>query len=184
MNHLKTTSSRSVGSIWIWIGALLTLTVGPGASAEVTVGDQPDFELTDLDGESVTLSEHRGDVVIVDIWATWCDPCRQSMPFYRRLYDERSDDGLVILAISVDENQTAVADFRREHRLPFSVLVDNDHKTADAFSPPGMPTSYLIDADGVVRYRHVGFRQNDADKLERYVDRLLDESNEHEETDR
>ena len=143
--------------------------------AEVEVGDRPQVELEDLDGEEVKLSDHRGEVVIVDLWATWCEPCRASMPFYQRLYEEHRDRGLRILAISVDENQSAVEAFRRRHGLGFSILLDEDHRTAEEFRPPTMPTAYLVDRDGVVRYRHSGFGDGDREEIERRVLELLGE---------
>lgn len=154
---------------------LLAYCAASTVRAEVDVGDRPELALTDLDGEEVKLSKLRGKVVIIDLWATWCEPCRTSMPFYQELYDEHRDDGLRILAVSVDENRSGVSAFRDRHELTFSVLVDEDHRTAEAFSPPTMPTAYLVDGDGVVRHRHTGFGDDAAEEIEARILELLGE---------
>lgn len=156
--------------------ALLVIGWAANANAELTVGDQPRFQLENLDGDTVALADYRANVVLVDIWATWCAPCQRSMPFYRQLYEKHADDGFVVLAVSVDEDRDAVAEFRRKHELPFPVLLDDERDTAAEFSPPTMPTAYLIDTDGVVRHRHVGFSDDDREKIEQKVNELLDDS--------
>lgn len=150
------------------------------AAGEVTPGDEPRIELRDLEGEPIPLREHRGEVVIVDIWATWCRPCRRSMPFYRRLYHQYSDRGLRVLAVSVDESRGDVVEFRDRYELPFSVAVDENHRIAKSFAPPAMPTAYLIDRSGVVRHRHTGFRSGAEEAIEEKILELLEESPPHE----
>lgn len=154
---------------------VFTFMLSSTVRAEVEVGDRPELDLTDLDGEEIALGELRGKVVLVDFWATWCAPCRRSMPAYQKFYDEYRDDGLRILAVSVDESRSAVDEFRRRHGLTVAIMLDEEHRTAEEFAPPTMPTTYLVDREGVVRYRHAGFRDGDAEEIEAKIRELLGE---------
>lgn len=151
------------------------LCTAAAAGAEVDVGDSPELEVVTLQGEEVSLDDYRGQVLLVDLWATWCAPCRRSMPFYSRLYEEHQSSGFEILAISVDEDRRAVEAFRRRHELSFPIVVDADGEAAALFGPPAMPTAYLIDRRGQVRYRHVGFSDRDKQAFEEKLQTLLSE---------
>ena len=145
----------------------------PPALAEVEKGDRPDFELQDLDGETHQLSQIDGDVILLDFWATWCAPCRSSLPFYDALADEF--DGLTAVAISIDRSGGDAREFVDEMGLPNTlVLYDADQDVFSDFNPPTMPTTYLIDGDGVVQYVHLGFRDRDKDSIRTQLQKLLD----------
>ncbi|MFU8805876.1 MAG: TlpA disulfide reductase family protein, partial [Bradymonadaceae bacterium] len=124
--------------------------VDAGDSGEVREGSMPELEMVALDGETVKLSELRGSVVLVDIWATWCKPCLSSLPYYAELYERHRKDGLVVLAISVDESRSDVEAYLKRRPLPFTVLHDSDHRVSRTFSPRTMPTLYMIDREGRV----------------------------------
>ena len=90
----------------------------------------PDFQLPDLDGQSVSLSDLRGKPVLLNFWATWCGPCRNEMPYIQAVYDEWSVRGLVVLAVDIDESPSQVQEFMESNRLSFPVLLDADGMVA------------------------------------------------------
>lgn len=117
----------------------------------------PSFETTTVAGEGVTLASARGDVTIVNFWATWCGPCRVEMPDIQAIYEVRADEGLQVLAINRGESTQTVADFQEEFGLSFPLLMDEDEViTADAYQVLSMPTTFVLDANGVIVARHFG----------------------------
>jgi cytochrome c biogenesis protein CcmG/thiol:disulfide interchange protein DsbE len=133
----------------------------------------PEIRLNDLQGKPVSLSSLRGKVVIVDFWASWCGPCKQSMPVLERLSKSYRDRGLVVLGVNIDDDVKTAAKFLAEVPVSFVVVNDRDKRVAKAYAPPTMPSSYLIDRDGRVRQVHAGFKAADAKLLETEVQRLL-----------
>jgi thiol-disulfide isomerase/thioredoxin len=120
----------------------------------------PPVEFAMTDGSVLSLSRLVGKVVLVDFWASWCAPCARSFPALDQLYREFHDQGLEVVAVSVDEDRRAALAFlaQRPHTLP--VALDPKGALAHAFKIEGMPSSVLIDGKGVIRYAHTGF--NDA----------------------
>jgi peroxiredoxin len=133
----------------------------------------PAFNLTTMDGERVTLADLRGKVVIVDFWASWCEPCGHAMPALDRLYSRYKGNGLVVVGVSVDQTERNARSFLRRTHVSFPVAHDADHAVAERYSPPTMPSTYVIDRRGVVRHVHAGFRSGDAQRLEQVVRGLL-----------
>lgn len=122
----------------------------------------PDFTLGDLGGTRVRLSSHQGrKAVIINFWATWCVPCREEMPTLERLYRERRAD-LEVLGVSLDGGGASAATrvrlFVRELGLSFPILLDPDFVVARKYRVRGIPSSFVVDRAGVVRYREVGYR--------------------------
>lgn len=149
------------------------------AGAQVREGHEPKFNVTTLDGQKLSTETLRGKVVLVDMWATWCAPCRESFPFYERLARKYAERDFVIVAISVDEEESVVRKFLQEHPVSFEVVFDAGHRLAEQFTPPTMPTSFLFDRRGQVREIHEGFDADDRDEIEASIKRLLAESREH-----
>ena len=127
------------------------------------------------DGPS-SLKEARGQVTIVDFWATFCDPCRKTFPKYQELVDKHAGD-VVVIAVSVDEADDVgteeILAFAEELSVSFPIVWDKEHKTAEEYNPAKMPTSYIIDKDGVVRHIHVGYSSGEAEEIAAEVDALL-----------
>jgi cytochrome c biogenesis protein CcmG, thiol:disulfide interchange protein DsbE len=148
--------------------------VVPGVARALEVGArQPEIGLRDRSGNDIDLASLKGKVVLIDFWASWCAPCKQEMPVLERLYQKYKKDGLVIVAVSVDKEDSNVSDFLKQVRVTFPIVHDRDHKVADRFKPPRMPSSYIVDRKGVVRHVHGGFRPDDAAALEAEIKALL-----------
>jgi cytochrome c biogenesis protein CcmG/thiol:disulfide interchange protein DsbE len=119
----------------------------PAAEVEAA----PDFSLQTADGRTIQLSDYRGQVVLLNTWATWCPPCRDEMPDLEAYYRKRQADGFVVLAVNSQESAETVASFLEEHDFTFPVLLDPDGVVMRRYGIRGLPTSYFIDRDGVVR---------------------------------
>jgi len=130
----------------------------PSAPAEGTgVGKlAPDFQLQSLDGQVVSLSDFRGEAVLLNFWATWCGPCRFEMPFLQQVYEERSDQGLVILAVNIGESQSEVKEFMESFDLSFLTVLDTATEVARQYNIRGIPTTFFLDKDGVIQDLKIG----------------------------
>lgn len=121
------------------------------AMAQLATDDEhrakADFTLTDLEGRQWTLKSLRGKVVLVNFWATWCPPCRKELPDLQALSQRFADEGLVVLAIS-DEDEGKVKPFIEKQKVTYTVLLDPGHKVADEFAVDGVPKTFIYDRDG------------------------------------
>lgn len=154
------------------LGLLLAFAAAPALRSEVKVGDLfPPLEGAGLVG---SLPQTRGRVVLVDFWASWCEPCRASFPAYARINADFAPRGLVIVAVSVDERPAAYEAFLKRNEPPFPTVRDQDHKLVQEVRVPSMPTSYLIDPDGRVCFIHPGFHGRDTEaRLRSEIETLL-----------
>lgn len=155
--------------------------VAPGTQA-------PAFSARTLDGDSVTLEDYAGSVILLNVWATWCPPCREEMPSMERLYRYYQDSGrdFRILAVSVDA-QIGLADekgnlggdlqsFKEEFDLTFTILHDPSGDIQRIYQTTGVPESFIIDREGVIRRRLAGATDWDTPEYRALIDRLLDGS--------
>ncbi|MFN2176925.1 MAG: TlpA family protein disulfide reductase [Anaerolineales bacterium] len=129
----------------------------------------PDFELMNIEGEIVKLSDLRGMVVGINFWATWCAPCVYEMPMFQEMYEEYSPD-LEILAVNNQESEEVVLPFIKEMNLAYEILYDMDAQVALNFQVIGFPTTYFVDREGVIRAVHVGVMNED--QFRGYMDEL------------
>ena len=144
-----------------------------GASHPLLGGPAPAFELGQVSGGAQqSLRTHAGKVVIVDFWATWCQPCKQSFPAYQKLIGALGPE-LVVIAVSQDDDTQAIPAFVAETGVKFPVVWDEGRAVAKAYDPPTMPTAFVIDRNGIVRFVHVGYRPGDEAALEDEVRSLL-----------
>ncbi len=146
---------------------------GPGAASASSSSDAPDFELDSLDGQSVQLSDYLGkDVVLIDFWATYCDPCLASMPHLDQLYKKYKDKGFVVLGISID-GPDSVAQVKTEVAklgVSFPILLDQETHVVSLYNPKtSAPYSVLIGRDGHVIMKHEGFTTGDTAGLDKDV---------------
>jgi len=126
----------------------------------IASGDQaPEFRLQAMDGSLINLSDFRGKVVMVHFWATWCPPCVEELPLLDRLYRTVVDKDFQLLAVSVDEGGApAVAAFLKKNGLTLPVLLDPDRMIAGLYGTYKFPETYIVDRQGVVRYKVIGPR--------------------------
>jgi thiol-disulfide isomerase/thioredoxin len=127
-------------------------------SIGTTVGElAPDFIATTLDGSTVQLSELQGKVVLVNLFASWCGPCRAEMPHLVEAFHEYDPDEVAFVGLNLQETPAAVVDFKEEFDIPFPLALDQDGRlTNNFYQPVGLPTSWFIDQDGVVRFVFAG----------------------------
>jgi peroxiredoxin len=125
----------------------------------------PGFALPDIDGEIHRLSDYRGKVVVVNFWATWCPPCREEMPAMQRAWEQVRDEGIVILAVNIGENEDQIFTFTGNYAVDFPLLMDRDSSAIRQWPIKGLPTSYVIDPAGRVAYRAIGGRAWDAPEI-------------------
>jgi thiol-disulfide isomerase/thioredoxin len=153
---------------------LLTLLCVAGVASALDSGARlPEIGLQDLAGHRVDLASLKGKVVLVDFWASWCAPCKQEMPVLERLYQKYKDRGLVVVGVSVDQEGTNVGAFLKQLKVSFPIVHDKGHDVANRFKPPRMPSSYIVDRNGVVRNVHGGFRAGDDATIEGEITKLL-----------
>ena len=132
-----------------------------------------DFSLSTLAGDTMGLSQFKGKVVFLNFWATWCGPCRAEMPSMEILYAAYREKGLEILAVNSGENRQQVQTFMREYGFSFPALLDGDRKVSNAYGIQAIPTSYLIDRDGMIVARLVGSINWDTPEIFAAIESLL-----------
>ena len=133
----------------------------PSSNEQPPIGTEvgnlaPNFQLQDLDGNTVSLSDLRGSPVMLNFWATWCGPCRAEMPHFQAVYEEYSAEGLVLLAINIGESQAEVASFKQSNNLSFTILLDSEAVVTLKYEVGPIPTTFFIDKDGIIREIRIG----------------------------
>jgi peroxiredoxin len=151
---------------------------GPGPrsaeSVNTLVGAKaPSFDLPAQHG-SKRAALDSGKVVIVDFWATWCEPCKVSFPKYQALLGKYDGD-LAVIGISEDDEPEGIAEFAKDTGVEFVLAWDRDKRIAERYKPEAMPTGYVIDKEGLVRYVHAGYHEGDEATIERQVKSLIAE---------
>jgi len=167
MNLFKTfITSRS--AILLLAGILLTTT----ATADIQ-GPAPDFTLKSRSGKNLKLSEFRGQVVMINFWASWCGPCRQEMPLLDQLYQHYRPLGFTILGVNVETDTSQALKLLQEIPVTFPILFDSDNSVADQYHLDAMPTTVLVDRDGKMRFLHLGYLPGYEKEYETQIKALL-----------
>jgi thiol-disulfide isomerase/thioredoxin len=133
----------------------------------------PELTLTDLSGKSVSLNDYLGSVVLVNLWATWCPPCREEMPTLQTFYENHKSDGFVLVAINQEETREVVEPFVQEFGLTFPIWMDLNYQAEQEFNTESLPSSFVIDRTGKVRLMWFGgiSKKN----LDKYVTAVIKE---------
>lgn len=146
----------------------------PGLSAAEINQEAPNCTLTTFkEEEPVTIKQFQGKVLYVDFWASWCPPCRKSFPFLNELHHKFGDQGLQIIGVNLDENLSDAQKFLAKIPAHFNIMIDPDQQCAQSFDVQAMPSSYLIDRNGVIRHIHLGFRSGDTEEIRAWVQKIL-----------
>ena len=151
---------------------LLCLLYPQDVFATPVKGEEVSFVATDLRGRVIELKDYRGKVVLVDFWASWCEPCKVAMPFYQAL-QKQFPEKLVVLGVSMDEDKEALHAALKKRPVDFKILHDPSGKIAEYFSVEAMPSSFLIDVQGRLQLTHLGFVEGDKVKLTKLLQRIL-----------
>jgi peroxiredoxin len=124
----------------------------------VTSGTAPDFTLESLDGDALTLSDLRGQVVVIDFWATWCSPCVEALDYLQQIHEQYADQGVVVLAIDIEETREEIAPFVADHGYTMTVLLDRDSRVSERYGVQGIPHTLVVDREGELHYALGGAR--------------------------
>ncbi len=162
---------------WIGLAAavcVLVLAVAAGVGA-----GQQDFKLKDLDGNTFRLADHKGEVVYVSFWATWCVPCRRELPLLESMYSELKDRGLLVVGVNTDPaaNKSKIKPFASQYRFTFPTVLDPDNNVHDTYNPSReLPYGLLIDRAGNLHKTYAGYRTGDEELLRQDILALLGEA--------
>jgi peroxiredoxin len=157
-----------IGTLFILVGKDINFkfTKPPAVAAGTPA---PDFSFPDLDGKIVSLSDYKGKLVLLNIWATWCRPCVSEMPSMEKLYNKFKKEDFEILAVSIDtKGKKVVAPFMELHNLSFKALLDTQGTIQEAYRTTGIPESFIIDKNGVIIKKVIGPLNWSAPKVFQY----------------
>jgi peroxiredoxin len=161
---------------WIAGALLLALALGSCRSSQpAQIGTTaPDFTLHDGD-QTVTLSQFRGKPVLLNFWASWCGPCRQEMPLLEAIDKRYQNAGFTVLGVNVEGKAAPAKEIAAKAGVSFPVLVDEGQKVSELYQLEAMPSSVIVDRDGVVRYVHSGYKPGDEAKYVEVIKQLIGE---------
>lgn len=165
------------GAIWIQVSAAPPGTTTAGEIPAPKEGFlAPEFTLGTLDGQTITLNELRGRPILINLWASWCAPCRAEMPAMQRVHEAYQEQGLIILAVNAtnQDSLTNAASFASEHGLTFPILMDTTGEVSQIYQVRSLPTSFFVDPDGIIQEIVIGGPMSEA-LLRTRVENLLPE---------
>ncbi|MEM6810477.1 MAG: TlpA disulfide reductase family protein, partial [Pseudomonadota bacterium] len=145
------------------------------ASTGLSGKSAPDFALKNAAGENVRLSDLRGEVVMINFWATWCGPCREEMPLLDEMHSRYNRVGFTLLGVNIDDDPRRAEEMIEALGVTFPVVFDATKKVSEQYDVSAMPVTILLDRDGVVRYVHKGYKPGYEDKYLEQVRELLRE---------
>ena len=154
---------------------LITIATTSLVQAASVSGPAPNFTLKSLDGKNLKLSEMRGNVVLINFWASWCGPCRQEMPLLNALHNKYAPLGFTVLGVNVEENSDDARGFLVNFPVDFPILLDNKNKVSKQYNVIAMPTTVVVDRDGNMRFLHKGYKSGDEKAYRKMVKKLIRE---------
>jgi len=144
-------------------------------SANTFANPAPDFTLLSSTGENVRLAEQRGQVVMLNFWASWCGPCRKEMPLLDEMSKRYSSAGFVLYGVNVEEDNTDAKKLLKDLGVTFPILFDTESKASSLYNVDAMPTTVVIDKKGVIRYVNRGYKAGDENKYREQIRELIKE---------
>jgi peroxiredoxin len=184
---------RNSKQIWLYLNIAIAITlIVLGAGSLLWLGQQssvsttqasnqfaqspgntsaPDFTLSSPDGQQISLSDYEGQVILVNLWATWCPPCKAEMPTINAFYETHKEDGFVVLAVNSQEGASTVKNFIQNNGFTFPVLLDTQGQVMDRYHVRALPTSFIIDRNGVIQHIQTG--EITSQQLQAIVEPLL-----------
>jgi len=164
---------RAAQSILILTAAVMAFS--SSASSVPLKAPAPDFTLKSLEGANLRLEEYRGQVVLINFWASWCGPCRQEMPILDRLHQRYEDTGFAVLGVNVEGEVAPAQKIVDKTNVTFPVLIDEGQSVSQLYDLEAMPSTVVVDRDGIVRYVHRGYKPGDEAKYVDVVKKLIRE---------
>lgn len=158
----------------VCIALLFTTTITYAASEKIS-GKATNFTLKSRSGKNIKLSELRGEVVMLNFWASWCGPCRQEMPLLEKIHKKYKRLGFTLLGVNVEENSAAAKNYLKDVKVTFPILFDNTNKTSKLYDVSAMPTTILIDRNGNKRFLHKGYKPGYENDYKKQIKKLLRE---------
>ncbi|NTU52917.1 MAG: TlpA family protein disulfide reductase [Chlorobiaceae bacterium] len=168
---MKTQKMKKFGAAFIAL--VLSFGLSSNASALDKGEKVPDFSLPGKQG-AVKLSDKAGSLIYLDFWASWCGPCRQSFPWMNEMQAKYKAKGLQVVAVNLDARTDDAMKFLAQNHADFTVAFDSKGQTPRVFGVKGMPTSFLIDRNGMVLMQHVGFKHADSEDIEKQIQSALE----------
>jgi thiol-disulfide isomerase/thioredoxin len=152
-----------------------TFAVSSVLSFNASANQAPDFTLQSSTGENVRLAEQRGQVVMLNFWASWCGPCRKEMPLLDEISKRYSAAGFVLYGVNVEEDNTDAKKLIKDLGVTFPILYDTESKASSLYNVDAMPTTVVIDKKGVIRFVNRGYKAGDEDKYRAQIRELIKE---------
>ena len=156
------------------MAAIVIASTAFAASGDAS-GPAPAFTLNALSGQPGALSQYKGQVVMVNFWATWCGPCQQEMPLLDQMYKKYKPAGFTLIGVNVDKESPAVKELLARKPVSFPVLLDPANQVSKAYHVDEMPSSVIIDRKGEIRYIHRGYRPGDENEYQDRIRQLIRE---------
>lgn len=166
------------GNLKLWPMALLvavTLTASAASPTKLIEQPAPEFVLRSIDGENVRLSEHLGEVVLLNFWASWCGPCRQEMPKLDELNSKYHRAGLLLVGVNVDEEAPKALAMAQAMKVGYPLLMDPNKDTVRAYQISVLPATVIIDREGVIRYVSQGYKPGAEKQYQDELHKLLNQ---------
>ena len=135
----------------------------------------PDFTLKSLEGTNLNLTEQRGKIIVINFWASWCGPCRKEMPVLETFYKKYTDLGVSVWGVNVEQENQAGRDFLADLNLTFPILFDKSNTLSESYNVEAMPTTVIVDRDGLVRYTFKGYKPGYEKKYAKAIKKLIRE---------
>lgn len=155
--------------------ALCLLMAGNAKAGSEMKQPAPNFTLKSNSGKNIKLSELRGQVVLLNFWASWCGPCRTEMPLLVKIHDKYKGMGFTILGVNVEEDTAPAKSIITKTKISFPVLFDVTNSVSKLYNVSAMPSTVLIDRDGNMRYLHEGYKSGDEEKYREWIKKLIQE---------